>query len=422
VTRRAADAARVAAVALAAALSLLLALPAAGRAAPACPAAVTAPSAIVIEVSSGEAACARDAEAKRPIASTTKLMTALLALEHGRLSRRLPTSSYRPALGESVIGLVPGERMTVRDLLRGLLVYSGNDAAEALAAGIGGSERAFVRAMNRRAQQLGLRSTHYANPIGLDAPGNYSSAHDLVRLAIVLRTNRFFRRTTDLGVVTLHSGVRPRRFYNRNDLVRRFGWVNGVKTGHTRGAGYVLVGAARRHGVQVVSAVLGTPSEASRDAQSLALLRAGLRGFRNVAAAPAGRRVPGLAPVPIRYRPGARLRLLVGANDVRAIVPRGRRDLVTLRAASVPEEVEGPIRRGQRLGTAQVLRGRTRIGTVPLVAAEAVPAAGLGQRTRAWFTQPAAILLAFAVLGGTVLLVRRRGVRSRRPRREAHAA
>jgi D-alanyl-D-alanine carboxypeptidase (penicillin-binding protein 5/6) len=244
-----------------------------------------------------------------------------------------------------------------------------------------------------------------------------------VKLATVLRTNAFFRKTVDLGAVTLRSGSRVRRFFNRNDLVRRYAWVNGVKTGHTRLAGYVLVGSARRHGVQVVSAVLGTPDEGSRDAQSMTLLRTGLAAFRNVAAAPPGHRVPGLAAVPIRYRPGARLKLVVGPNDARAVVRRGHRDEVVLRPLKVPKQVEGPVRRGQELGTAQVMRGGTRIATVPLVASESVPAASAAQRTRAWFTTPWAIVLAFAVVVGTVLLLRRRSVRSRRPpRREAPVA
>jgi D-alanyl-D-alanine carboxypeptidase (penicillin-binding protein 5/6) len=417
---------RRAALALLTILCLLVAAPAAARAAtpaPACPASVTAPSAIVIEVSSGEAGCAKDAEDRRPIASTTKLMTALLALERLKLRAKVQTSPYRPSAGESVIGLLPGERLTVRDLLHGLLVFSGNDAAMALAYGVSGSEGAFVRLMNRRARQLGLTETHYENPIGLDAPGNYSSAHDLVKLATVLRTNAFFRKTVDSPGVTLHSGSHVRRFLNRNDLVRRYSWVNGVKTGHTHLAGYVLVGSAERHGVQVVSAVLGTADEGARDAQSMALLRAGLGAFRNIAPAREGRRVPGLAAVPIRYRPGAKLRLVVGPNDARAVVRRGHRDEVVLRPLKVPKLLTGPIRRGQVLGSAQIMRGGTRIATVPLVASEAVPVASVAQRTRAWFTTPWAIVLAFAVVGGTVLLLRRRSVRSRRPpRREAPVA
>lgn len=415
---------RRAPVALACALTAALASAAPARAAaPHCPASVTAPSAIVIEVSTGEAACAKNAEQERPIASTTKLMTALLALEHARLDQRFRTSPYRPAPVESQIGLLPGERMTVRDLLRGLLVYSGNDAAMALAYGVAGSERRFVAMMNRRARQLGLHETHYENPIGLDAPGNYSSAHDLATLARYLRANRFFRATVNLPSVTLHSGAHPRHFLNRNDLVRDYDWVNGVKTGHTRLAGYVLVGSALRNGVQVVSAVLGTPGEASRDAQSLTLLKTGLKAFRNVAAAPPGHKVPGLQRVPIRYRPGAGLELVVGDNDLRAVVLRGHRGDLVLRAVDVPDQVTGPVRRGQVLGRAEVRRNGVRVGTVPLVAAEAVPAAGFGQRTKAWFTRPWAVVLAFAVLGGTVLLARRWSVRSRRrPRREARAA
>jgi D-alanyl-D-alanine carboxypeptidase (penicillin-binding protein 5/6) len=276
--------------------------------------------------------------------------------------------------------------------------------------------------MNRRAKQLGLANTHYENPIGLDAPGNYSSAHDLVRLALVLRTNPVFRQITDLGQVTLKSGEHPRFFRNRNDLVRDFPWVNGVKTGHTRSAGYVLVGSARRHGVQVLSAVLGTAGVGDRDAQSLALLRTGLKAFQNVTAVKAGAHVPGVGHVPIKYRPGAGLAVVAG-KTVHTVVPRGRRDEIALQPLKVPSQVSGPIQRGQHLGSFAVLRAGKRIATVPLVADAPVPAAGFGQRTKAWFTRPLAVLLAFAVLGGTVLLARRRSTRpGRESRREASAA
>jgi D-alanyl-D-alanine carboxypeptidase (penicillin-binding protein 5/6) len=368
-------------------------------------------------------ACARDAESRRPIASTTKLMTALLTLERAKLGATFRTSSYRPSPGESVIGLVPGERMKVRDLLKGLLAQSGNDAAMTLASGVAGSEHAFVRLMNQRAKQLGLANTHYENPIGLDDPANYSSAHDLVRLALVLRTNAFFRSVVDSPRVTLTSGIHPRTFKNRNTLVDTISWVNGVKTGHTRRAGYVLVGSARRHGVQVLSAVLGTNGYAQRDGQSLTLLRTGLAAFQNVTAVRAGQHVPGVGRVPIKYRPGAGLALVAG-RAVHTIIPRKRRDLIVLQALRTPTQVEGPVRRGQVLGSFLVLRSGKRIATVPLVAAEPVPAASFAQRTKAWFTRPLAVVLAFAVLGGTVFLARRRRTtRSERgSRREATAA
>ena len=169
-----------------------------------------AKSAIVIEASTGQAAYKRDAGDRRQIASTTKMMTALVTLQHADLDDVFRASNYDPAPIESQIGLRPGERMSVRDLMRGLLLPSGNDAAMALAVGVSGSRNAFVRAMNTDAEQLGLRDTHFANPIGLDAPTNYSTAADLAKLAVVLRRNDFARETMDRRRATLQTGSRER--------------------------------------------------------------------------------------------------------------------------------------------------------------------------------------------------------------------
>jgi D-alanyl-D-alanine carboxypeptidase (penicillin-binding protein 5/6) len=410
-------------MAVMAAAAVLLIAPAAALARN-CPSAVKAQNAIVLEVSTGEVACERAADQRRPVGSAVKLMTALLTLERADLSDRFRATDYRPAPAESQIGLRPGERMSVRDLLRGLLAESGNDAAMALAVGVAGSERAFVRRMNRRARRLGLRNTRYRNPIGLDEQGAYSSARDLVTLATLLRTQPFFRRTVNKETVHLTTGDHPRTFDNRNDLVRTVKWVNGVKTGHTLGAGYVLVGSGRSNGIQVVSAVLGTPSERARDADSLALLTFGRRAFQRITAAPEGRSV-GIS-VPIRYRRGAELGLVIGPNGQRTVVPDGERDRVTVRPTSWPTEVEGPIAAGTVLGEADVLYDDRKIATVPLVAGWDVARADLAQRTKSWFTRPLAVVLAFAVLGGTVLLARRRrrprGPRSRRAREEARTA
>jgi D-alanyl-D-alanine carboxypeptidase (penicillin-binding protein 5/6) len=375
-----------------------------------CPSSVQAESAIVLEVSTGEVACERAADRRRPVASTVKLMTALLTLERAELSDRFRASDYRPAMAESKIGLVPGERMSVRDLLRGLLAESGNDAAMTLAEGVAGSERRFVRLMNRRARQLGLENTRYRNPIGLDERGAYSSARDLVALATLLRTKPFFRRTVNKETVHLTTGDHPRTFDNRNRLVRRVKWINGVKTGRTLGAGYVLVGSGRDNGIQVVSAVLGAPTENARDADSLALLTFGRRAFQRITAAPEGKSVG--VSVPIRYLRGAELELVIGPNGQRTVVPDGQRDRVTVRAINYPREVQGPIAVGTKLGDAEVLQDGRRIAIVPLVAADDVPMADLSQRTKSLFTRPLAVVLAFAVLGATVLLARRR----RRPR------
>jgi D-alanyl-D-alanine carboxypeptidase (penicillin-binding protein 5/6) len=405
----------------AAAAAVALAYPAAAQAqARDCPDAVGAPNAIVLETTTGDVACERKADQRRPVGSAVKLMTALLTLERADLEETFRASDYRPAPYESQIGLMPGERMTVRDLLKGLLVESGNDAAMALAVGVAGSERAFVRQMNRRARELELTNTHYRNPIGLDEPGAHSSARDLVKLATFLRTKPFFRRTVNEPEVELTSGAQPRSFDNRNDLVRTEPWVNGVKTGRTQDAGFVLVGSARNDGIQVVSAVLGTPTEAARNADTLRLLIYGRRAFQRITAAPSGSSVD--VTVPIRYRRGAELELIVGPNGERTVVPRGERERVTVVPTRYPTEVEGPIAYGQKLGEANVLQDGRRIATVDLVAATEVPKAGLAQRTKSWFTRPLAVVLAFAVLSGTVLVARRRPPRGPGPRRAREEA
>jgi serine-type D-Ala-D-Ala carboxypeptidase (penicillin-binding protein 5/6) len=413
---------RIPAAALAAAATLLVGSPAA--LARDCPPAVKAPNAIVLEVSTGEVACERLADQRRPVGSAVKLMTALLTLERVQLSDRFRATGYRPAPYESQVGLIPGERMSVRDLLRGLLAESGNDAAMTLAEGVAGSERAFVRLMNRRARELGLRNTRYRNPIGLDEPGAFSSARDLARLATMLRTKPFFRRTVNQPEVTLTTGVRQRTFDNRNRLVAQVPWVNGVKTGHTAQAGDVLVGSGRQRGIQVVSAVLAADGQAQRDDDTLDLLTFGIGEFQRITAAPPGRRVG--VSIPIRYRRGAELELVVGRNGERTVVPRGERDRVTVRPLRYPAEVEGPIAFATELGTAEVLYDGRRIATVPLMASQEVPAAGLTQRTKSWFTQPIGVVIGFAVLSCTVLLARQRrrngGPRRRRASEEARVA
>jgi D-alanyl-D-alanine carboxypeptidase (penicillin-binding protein 5/6) len=392
---------------VAAAVLALFAAPAHARD---CPDSVGAPSAIVLEVSTGIVACERNADEERPVGSTVKLMTALLTLERAKLDDRYRATSYRPSPAESQIYLQAGDRLTVRDLLRGLLLQSGNDAAMTLAVGVAGSERAFVRLMNRRAHELGLDHTHYENPIGLDAPGAHSTARDLAMLALFVRTKPFFRRTVKQPGVTLVTGGVTRSFPNRNTLIPAVPWVNGVKTGHTSGAGDVLVGSGRQNGIQVISAVLGETGKPSRNADTVRLLKFAMSKFQRITAAPEGTKVD--VSVPIRYRRGAELELVVGPNGERTVVPRHERERVTIKPTKYPKEVEGPIGYHEHLGEADVLQDGRKIATVPLVASGEVPAAGAAQRTKSWFATPLGVLIAFAVVGGTVVLARRR----RRPR------
>jgi D-alanyl-D-alanine carboxypeptidase (penicillin-binding protein 5/6) len=282
---------------------------------------------------------------------------------------------------------------------------------------VSGSRKAFVREMNRRARKLGLTNTHYANPIGLDEDGNYSSARDLVTLATVLRTNTFFKKIVDSPSGTLKTGIHPRTFKNRNRLVGRYPFVNGVKTGHTRGAGYVLVGSASRNGVQLVSAVIGTASEAARDSDTMALFDWAMPRFQRIRAVIEGRP---MATAQIKFRPAAELKL-VPARTVRRIVSRGHREAVKV-TVHAPEIVEGPIRSGQQLGRVEVVQGGKLVATVPLIAEGSVPAAGIAQKTKSAASRPLIpISVAIAALAATVLLARRRAQTGRRSRQTSAA-
>ena len=367
---------------------------------------VRAPSAIVMEATTGQVAFARNADEPRAIASTTKLMTALIALETVALDDTLTAPAYSAGPLETVIGLRQGERMEVADLIRALMLPSANDAAVTLANGVSGSVPAFVREMNARARALGLRRTRYSNPVGLDAPTNRSTARDLVRLAVELRRNEFFRRTVDRPRAVLTSGARRRVVLNRNRLVRDHAFVDGVKTGRTQQAGYVLVGSATQNGVTVVSAVLGEPSEQARDQDTLALLRYGLSRYQRATLVEGGEV---LTEAALRFR-DEKVDLVAG-ETVRRVLRRGQRARV--RVTGAPEEIEGPLPAGAHVGEVELRVGDRVVARTPLITANAVREASLSERLSDVLLRPGSLLLVALLVACTVSLVllRRRVVR-----------
>jgi D-alanyl-D-alanine carboxypeptidase (penicillin-binding protein 5/6) len=364
--------------------------PVSASAAPGRPGLERAKAAILIDAADGHVFLQKDARERRAIASTTKLMTALLALERARPRQVFTAPGYSALPVESKIDLRRGERMTVQDLLEALLLESANDAAVTIADGVAGSRAAFVREMNERAAALGLADTSYANPIGLDDPDNYSTARDLAALAGRLMRNRRFARIVNMPSAVLESGARRRVVDNRNDLVRRFPLVDGIKTGHTIHAGYVLVGAARQRGAQVVSVVMGEPGESARDADTLALLRYGLAQYRRV---PELSRREALAEPGVKYRDG-RVRL-VPARWVALTVRRGER---IERRVDAPDELEGPLRKGEAVGSVTLLRDGRAVRRVRLVTATEVPGAGTIRIVTSVLGVPLTLLLLLAIL------------------------
>jgi serine-type D-Ala-D-Ala carboxypeptidase (penicillin-binding protein 5/6) len=310
------------------------------------------------------------------VASTTKLMTAYVALRELPLGRLVRAAPYEAEYGESLLGLRPGQRISVRDLLYGLILRSGNDAAYDLARAAAGSEQRFVEQMNRYAAALGLADTHYANPIGLDQRGNHSSAGDLVALTRRLLRIHAFAKIAASRSALLRSVEPPRRISTINELLSLAPWVTGVKTGHTFGARYVLVGSGRRKGVELIAAVVGTETDEERFDDTLGLLEYGFSKYRKRVPIHAGQT---LATPSIAYS-GGDLKLRA-ARTVVVGVRRGQRITISVRA---PQEVEGPVRRGTRLGTAIVRVSGLRAASVPLPAGRSVPKATTFDRVRSF--------------------------------------
>jgi len=228
---------------------------------PVAPPRVVARAAILADEATGQVLFERNAGAGRAMASTTKVMTALLTLERLDEDRVVVIGAGPPKVGEESLRLRKGERLSVRQLLLGLLVKSANDAAVALAEAVDGSEAAFVRRMNRRAAALRLTATHYVTPYGLDRPGHQTSARDLARLWEVAMRRADFRALVATRSARLPGGpLSLRRFVTTNQLLGSYRWTVGGKTGFTNRAGRCLVASASRGGRRLVAVAMGTPN------------------------------------------------------------------------------------------------------------------------------------------------------------------
>ena len=319
---------------------------------------------LVENATTGDVVLAKNARLRVPIASITKLMTVLVALEHARLDSVVSVTGAAAERGESSIFLRPGERLTVRELVQAALIQSANDAAAALADHVGGGDRlAFVAMMNEKARSLGLRDTRFANPDGLDAPGHYSSARDVTKLAQVAMRNPAIRGIVRRTAATISGG---RRLETWNDLLYTFPGLLGVKTGHTGGAGWSQVAAARGPGFVVYATLLGEPTRARRNGDLTRLLAWGISQFRQMPIVKAERTY---ATAALPYDKG-RL-ALVAARDQMRVLRLGKP--LTEEVVS-PSTVSLPVVKGQRLGSVRVYREGRLIASSPLVASRAVTA------------------------------------------------
>jgi D-alanyl-D-alanine carboxypeptidase (penicillin-binding protein 5/6) len=361
----------------------------------------------LVDGRTGEVLTSHAGNERRLIASTTKLMTAYVAMKDLPLKKIVHAQPFEYEFGDSVMGLRPGQRISVHDLLRGLIMLSAGDAAHTLAIESAGTVKKFVGQMNRYAAALGLTNTHYENPIGLNSPTNYSSALDLATLTEELLRIPAFAKIADAREATLRSMRPVEHIHSINELLEMAPWVTGVKTGHTWKAGYVMVGSGEKKGIKLIAVDIDAPTDETRFSDNLELLEWGFRQYHRRKALHKGQE---LASPSIRYS-GGELPLVV-AHSLKVGLRKGQKVEVEVDA---PRKVTGPIRRGARLGTATVSVDGLRAGSVPLLAGRSVPAANAFDKARGFVGEhpvplavaACAILLVAILLGRSVRRIRR---------------
>lgn len=314
----------------------------------------SAASAALIEQSSGRVLYEQNAGQERLIASITKIMTAITALEHGDKTREYTVTVQDMAEGSSMY-LKPGDVLRLEELLYGLMLASGNDAALAVAHCVSGSVEAFVELMNETARHLGLTHTHFVNPNGLDAEGHYSSAGDMAALAAYALQNQDFRRIVSTASITIGD----RYLANHNKLLRMCEGCIGVKTGFTKAAGRTLVSAAVRDGMTLVCATLNDGNDWN---DHMALLDYGFANYHMETAAPAGRV---LASTLVREGTAVTVPL-AAAEDLRYPITDDEQLTVVAR---VPLSVPAPVVPGQVIGEVCAYLEGEEVAKVDLMAA-----------------------------------------------------
>ncbi len=336
---------------------------------------ISAPSAILMEKSTGQILYEQDAHTRLAPASVTKIMTLLLvmeALDDGRITwdDTVTASAAAAAKGGSQIYLEENEQMPLRDMLKSVVVSSANDCACALAEHIAGSETAFVAMMNERAEQLGMTDTHFVNCTGLDdgadADAHLTSAYDIALMSRALLQHEEIKQYTTIWMDTVRNGTFG--LSNTNKLVRFYDGTTGLKTGFTSGAGYCLSASAERGGMELIAVVMHCDTSAHRFESAKALLNYGFSNYALVTPTP-----PEAIPaVPVTL--GHTESIIPVLKDTTPILIDKAKASSVQSSITVDDGVTAPVEKGQQLGLLRVTAGDEAIAEIPLVAPEAVAA------------------------------------------------
>ena len=324
-----------------------------------CPArAVSAEKAMVLDAATGRAIYEKDADRQSLIASTTKIMTALIVCEQCNVLDRMRIPKEAVGIEGSSMYLREGEILTIQELLYGLMLSSGNDAAVALAIYCGGTVEGFAELMNDKARLLGLKNTHFENPNGLDSPGHYSTARDLAVLAAYAMENPIFYKTVSAKTVTVGS----RSLRNHNKLLWQVEGADGVKTGFTKAAGRILVSSATRNGRRVICVTLNDPNDWADHGQ---LLEQGFSRYRLRRIVTAGECVGSLE---VESGMGERVRILA-AEDFDYALAEDENPILVLPG---PGFVYSPVAQGADAGYAYIFLEGKAMGKVRVVYGQTV--------------------------------------------------
>ena len=330
-------------------------------------------AAILVDEDSGTVLYEKNADARRPIASITKVMTLLLtfeALEAGKISLDdfVPVSEHAYHMGGSQIWLEPGEEMTLNDMLKAICISSANDAAVAVAEYVGGSEPAFAEMMNARAAELGMTNTHFVNACGLDEPEHLSTARDVAVMSReMLLHHTEVRDYCSIWMDTLRGGAT--QLVNTNKLLKSYSGITGLKTGTTGKAGVCISASAERDGLRLIAVVLGAASGKERFQAASTLLDYGFSHFESAAA-----ELPADAPLSLPVKRGtAESVTLTYTAPERCLMPKGESSTLQV-ALDLPQKLAAPIRAGETVGTVKISNGSVELASYPVTAAQDVDA------------------------------------------------
>lgn len=329
----------------------------------------SARSAILIEAETGKVLYAHNAHERLPMASTTKIMTAMVALEHGDMEDIVTADASAYGTEGSSIYLHLEEEISLKDLLYGLMLSSGNDAAVAIAVHIGGGTRTFADMMNKKAIELGAYNTNFVTPNGLHDEQHYTTAYDLARIAAAAMKNPNFREIVSTEYYRAETGEVARTFKNKNRILWEYAGGTGVKTGYTKAAGKCLVFSAEQDGMELIGVVLNCP-DMFPDAEKI--LDYGFENYETAEMVKAGSIV---ARVSVSGGEKSLLEL-TSAQDI--IVPVHKGGSATYRTRVITEEnISAPVYKGESLGYVEILDGDALLMRCQLVAAEDIPDAGI---------------------------------------------